>query len=248
MGSLVFLGTGRRPQAIFKKIKYNGEMCFSATASFAAATALTPAGIYGIRRALKFCPKYLIVTLTVIAFTIQQVIEGFMWLSIGSSANGSDELVITLAKSFLFFSHFYWPIAMPLTAFIIEQNKTKKKIYLIATIAGTIFASLLYFPLLMGEGKVLVQVVQNSIQYDMDIFYDSFVSRKITGVIYALFIVAPLLTSSDKHMKHFGWVITLAGLPTYFFYYHAYTSVWCFFAAIASIYITYIIFKETHKG
>lgn len=217
-------------------------MCFSATASFAAVTALAPAGVYGVNRALRYCPKYLIITITVIAFTIQQVLEGFMWLYIDE--NG--ELVITLAKSFLFFSHFYWPIAMPLTALLTDTNKTKKGIYLITTIVGAVFATFLYFPLLMGEDKVLVAIVDNSIQYDMKLLYDSFVSRKITGVIYALFIVVPLITATDKHMKHFGWVIILAGLPTYFFYYHAFTSVWCFFAAIASIYITYIIFKETN--
>lgn len=218
-------------------------MCFSATASFAAVTALAPAGVYGINRAIRYCPKYLIITLTVIAFTIQQVLEGFMWLNIGHD----EDLVITLAKSFLFFSHFYWPIAMPLTAFLTDTNKTKKGIYLTTTIASAVFATFLYFPMLMKEGSVLVAIVNDSIQYDMDLFYDSFVPRKVTGVFYALFIVAPLITSSDKHMKHFGWLMIAAGLPTYFFYYHAFTSVWCFFAAIASAYITYIIFKETHK-
>ena len=219
-------------------------MCFSATASFIAATALAPTSAYGVYRSLKFCPKYLLMAITVIAFTIQQVLEGFMWLNIGDN----NDLVITLAKAFLFFSHFYWPIAMPLKAFLTENNKTKKKIYLITTGIATLFATFLYFPLLMGEGKVLVQIVHNSIQYDMNLFYDSYVSRKVTGVIYALFIILPLITSSDKHMKNFGWLITLAGAPTYFFYYHAFTSVWCFFAAIASIYITYVIFKETRRA
>lgn len=219
-------------------------MCFSATASFMAATALAPTSAYGVYRSLKYCPKYLLIAITVIAFAIQQVVEGFIWLNI----TDNPALTANLAAVFLFFSHFYWPIAMPLKAFLTESNKTKKKIYLITTAVATIFATFLYFPLLLGEGKVLVQIVHNSIQYKMDLFYDDYISRKITGVIYALFIIVPLITSSDKHMKHFGWVIILAGLPTYFFYYHAYTSVWCFFAAIASIYITYFIFKETHRA
>lgn len=218
-------------------------MCFSATASFAAAAALAPTSAYGVYRSLKFCPKYLLMAITVVAFAVQQVLEGFMWLNIDSN----QELTITLAKVFLFFSHFYWPIAMPLKAFLTENKKQKKKIYLITTSVATIFAAFLYFPLIYGENKVLVEIVRNSIQYDMNLFYDSFVSRKITGVIYALFIVLPLITSSDKHMKHFGWLIILGGLPTYFFYYHAFTSVWCFFAAVASIYITYTIFKATHR-
>lgn len=217
-------------------------MCFSATASFIAATALVPTSAYGINRSLKYCPKYILMAITVVAFAIQQVLEGFIWLNI----NTNEELTITLAKAFLFFSHFYWPIAMPLKAFFTENNKTKKKIYLITSCIAAIFAAFLYFPLL-EEGKVLVQIVHNSIQYKMDVFYDAYVSRKVTGVIYALFIIVPLITSTDKHMKRFGWVIILAGLPTYFFYYYAYTSVWCFFAAIASIYITYIIFRETSQ-
>ena len=220
-------------------------MCFSATASFAAAAILAPSGLYGLKKAIKENSRYVMLAVVVIVFAFQQMLEGFVWLAYDPAVTGGGDTTVILATAFLFFSHFYWPVMMPVTVYFVEEDKKRKKVFLIVTALSFVFSLFLYFPMVFTPDGIGVKVIKHSIMYDMKVFYDNFISRTVTGFVYLSFIILPLIFSSDKNLKYFGCTIILAGIPTYFFYYHAFTSVWCFFAAIASIYIAYILSQST---
>ena len=56
---------------------------------------------------------------------------------------------------------------------------------------------------------------------------------------------APLLTSSDRRAQIFGILISVVATVTYLFFQFAYISVFCFGGALMSLYIVYMIFRET---
>ncbi|MEE9614254.1 MAG: DUF6629 family protein [Thermodesulfobacteriota bacterium] len=220
-------------------------MCFSATASFATGAIVAPSGLYGLRLALNYNRKYVLITLFVLVLAAQQIIEGFVWLALH---DGNYTQAVGLGKLFLFFSHFFWPVAVPVTACAMEEDKRKRGLFFLASIGAFVFASFFYFPLLIGEGKVSVEISQRSVYYITNILYDAFVPREVPGAVYSSFVAFPLVFSSNENLRHFGWTIVVAFIPAFFIYYYAFTSVWCFFAAIVSLYIVYMVMKATVVG
>ena len=75
--------------------------------------------------------------------------------------------------------------------------------------------------------------------------FDFIMRRELTNAIYLFVIIAPLLTSSDRHAQIFGILISIVVTITYLFFWFAYISAFCFGGALMSLYIVYMIFRET---
>ena len=69
--------------------------------------------------------------------------------------------------------------------------------------------------------------------------------RLITNSIYASVVVVPLLTSSMPGIKIFGLLVLAVILVTYFFFQYMYISAFCFGAGVMSLYLVYLVFRET---
>jgi len=67
----------------------------------------------------------------------------------------------------------------------------------------------------------------------------------MTYVFYVFVILAPLLTSSKRSVNIFGLLLVLVIVTTYVFFSYAYISVFCFGGAIMSVYLIYMVFRET---
>ena len=74
---------------------------------------------------------------------------------------------------------------------------------------------------------------------------DFIMRRGLTYAIYLFMIIAPLLTSSNRHAQVFGLLISIVVTTTYLFFQYAYISVFCFGGAAMSLYIVYMVFCET---
>jgi hypothetical protein len=96
-------------------------MCFSATASFAAAAALIPSGFYAIIKARGTNLHHVPFAAFPLAFGVQQVFEGMVWLQIGGHTILDQQAA---ALGFTFFSHFFWLLWVPLSVWILERRKT----------------------------------------------------------------------------------------------------------------------------
>ena len=220
-------------------------MCFSATTSFAATAVIAPSGVYAIQAAFKHDRRHLYVSFFVLVFAAQQFVEGFVWLAL-SNGDGDYAAALAWSKAFLFFSHFFWPIILPLVTFTAETDIKKRRVLAVCSALAVVFAAFYYLPLL-APGNLSVEVKLHSIQYVMDNFFDAYIPRQASGLIYMSFIVLPLVYSSNKGLRHFGWLMAAACVPTLYLYYYAFTSVWCFFAAILSLYIVVMIRVETKR-
>ena len=210
-------------------------MCFSAEASFTAAAALIPAGALSFQRAYRTDRRYLPIATLPLLFGLQQALEGGVWI-----ANGNAALVERLSLGYMFFSWLAWPVWIPFATYFLEPCR-RRHVYLLFAILGGMLGAIQYFPYFAHDGWLETQFLPLAISYQGTVLFDFIMRREITYAIYLFAILAPLLTSSNKHMKVFGALITAVVIVTYLFFEFAYISVFCFGGALMSIYIVYVV-------
>jgi len=223
-------------------------MCFSASASFTAGAFLVPTGLFCIYSALELKRyHYLALALVPLCFGIQQLIEGGVWLSIAAQ---NAHWIHVFSVGFLFFSHFFWPFWIPLSAYLIAKhhNCPRAWIKLVFVIVGTILGLLAFIPFATNPNSVQTQMCANSIQYHVHTVLDAVIGTRWPKYVYIAVIILPLWISRDWAIKLLGLLIFISVIVTYWLYSYAFNSVWCFFSAVLSIYIVYIIRREKESG
>src|SRR6187431_3018144 len=111
-------------------------MCFSAGASFGAAAVLSIVGAVAVIKA-KTIPQGLFAAIPFI-FSIQQVAEGMLWLSFN---NGDIPGRSFFTYVFLVFAIMFWPIWIPFTTRLLEEDVARKKILTMILVAGIIVSA-----------------------------------------------------------------------------------------------------------
>ena len=213
-------------------------MCFSATASFTASALLTTMGLYSMRTALSKDKRCLPLAAVPMFFGIQQGLEGSVWLGL----HGSDPMLVQAGTvGYLFFSHGFWPFWIPLAAFFIEQRPSMKR-WLGGIVAiGLLFSLSLYLPMLLYPNAFDAIVNQGSIDYQTHLIYDTLWPRDVSRFIYLTIVVLSMWLADRWGSRLFAGLSALSLVVTYGAFNYAFVSVWCFFAAVLSLYIVYII-------
>jgi hypothetical protein len=216
-------------------------MCFSATASFTVAAVLLPVGLYSIKVARDLDNRWMPFAICPMAFSIQQAIEGVLWLGI----NSGDEAIITVAsRGFLFFSHFFWMAWIPFSIYWLGGELWRRKLLLLLTGVGALFGLSVFLPSVFITDWLSVELVRNSLEYKTVLIYDNIANRTVLRVFYALLILSALFLSLDWRIRISGSLIGTSLIVTYLLFPHAIISIWCFFAAILSTFIMGILEVE----
>ncbi len=117
-------------------------------------------------------------------------------------------------------------------SFYLTENQTfRRNIIGACFIAGLIFV---IWNLTIASGKPIeVEIVGHSIQYSA---YDPAAHAEfvLMRFFYVAAVLIPTFASSYRYMWIFGLVATATFLMAEYFYHLTFTSVWCFFAAVAS--------------
>lgn len=213
-------------------------MCFSATASFGVAAALIPVGAYCVTRAARSDRRWLPLAACPLAFGLQQAVEGTLWLGIGA---GDAALVATAARGFLFFSHFFWLFWVPLSVLTLETEARRRRVLVVLTILGGLFGASIYLPVLLNEGWLVVGVAYHSITYKVATIYDDAVPNLMLRVVYAAIILSSLFIGTARGLRTFAVLILGSVVVAHLTFDYAFTSVWCFFAALLSLYILHMV-------
>lgn len=203
-------------------------MCFSTEASFTAALILGVSG--GVMMKKVSSRSLLFLASLPLLFGLQQLSEGLIWLHL-SQHIGSNTLFINSQRAFLAFSFFIWPIWIPLSLALVESIHWRRYLLFINLCCGLALA-LLNLSYAVKE-EISVQVVNHSLQYIGHIPEQAF--------IYPLIILLPMFLSSLKNVWIFGILIVLGYVIADYFYATTFVSVWCFFAAIVSLFIYKIL-------
>jgi hypothetical protein len=226
-------------------------MCFSSAASFTAGALLLPIGGYCIHRALRKDPRYLRLAMIPIAFGVQQIVEGCVWLGIH---NADESLTERAAVAYLFFSHAFWPFWIAFSLLPTEERRSRR-MFLAATALFALVWLGLVAPIAADPGRWLsVEVVHHSIVYQLGELPGFQVApRLIWRIAYLAFICVPLLVaqpggvrSSPQARLLFSGMVLGLFVFSYLVYSYAFTSVWCFFAAITSLLLGLVFARLPH--
>ncbi|NOU16235.1 MAG: hypothetical protein HOO91_01570 [Bacteroidales bacterium] len=207
-------------------------MCFSPEASFAGGIIISSVGIATVRKVHK--PSQLVFACIPLFFGIQQIAEGFLWLTIPL-----PEYIIVQKLStyiFLIMAVVIWPMMIPLSVLFMEENKKRKKFLWILLTIGTSLS--LYYTFCLLFFSVNPQVMEYHIQYNTNF------PKSIAIVVFITYLIAtitPLFVSSIKRTHLLGILMFLSCLVTAIFFTRFLTSVWCFFAALISGVIYWIL-------
>lgn len=199
-------------------------MCFSASASFIASGGLAVAGVVALKTAPK---KQKLIALIPLLFAIQQAAEGFQWLAIRAGA-----MSILAGYVFLFFALFVWPIYIPMAVYILDRRSHRAIRWLMGLGTGVgVYLGwvLLTHPLTIGR-------FGQCIDYRIDVPF----LLPVT-LLYILVVSGAPLFSKRRAFKIFGAATLVSGLIAAIFFFGAFTSVWCLFAAILSVLILFYI-------
>jgi len=219
-------------------------MCFSATASLSLGLVLVPVGIYSIRRAATLPDGFGLLALIPLLFGLQQILEGFVWLTL---ASGDASATRAVALGFNFFSHFFWLVWVPLCCYSIEPSALKRKLFYLLLLLGLVHGLLMYVPLLLYQDWLSVEIIGHSIHYSTRLLYDDYIPVVFLQILYPLIILAPFLLSSHAYVKILGLIILSSLLFTTLNFNYALISVWCYFAAVSSVYIPFMIIRTSKR-
>jgi hypothetical protein len=220
-------------------------MCFSASVSYSAAAVLATAGLYAVRQARRLQPPYRMWALIPVFFGVQQAFEGRVWQMLDAgNVTGLPALSTALpyALGFHFFSHFLWLWWLPLCSYLVEPGKIRRRFFGGCAIFGAFAGALVYSVMLLNPEWMTVSVRELSIHYKFSVPWRGTIHIPIRpATLYGLIILVPLLFSSHVRIRIFGGLAVLSMILVSEAYGYAFVSVWCFFAAVLSLYIVYMI-------
>ena len=215
-------------------------MCFSATASFTASALLLPAGVYAVRYAQRHDSRAISLAGIPIAFAIQQACEGMVSLSIHDTNPAETHQA---ALGFLAFAYWFWLFWSPWSVAQLESQPTIRRISQIFSLLGFVYGALLYLPLVLQSNWLTVQVAHHAIQYETRLIFDKWMSQQVDRCLYALIVVTPYFIASSNLIKILGGLVLSSAIVTDWMLNDVFVSVWCFCAAIISLYIVYVVSK-----
>jgi hypothetical protein len=207
-------------------------MCFSPEASFVGGIIISTVGIATVRKVHK--PSQVVFASIPLFFGIQQITEGFLWMSLLSPELSMVQKIST--NMFLIMAEVLWPIIIPLSVLYMEENTQKKRILWI--LLGMGMSLSLYYAFCLMFFHVKPQIVGFHIQYNTD-FPKSLAILAFT--IYLIATITPLFVSSIKKTHLLGGLMFFSCLVTVIFFSQYLTSVWCFFAALISGVVFWIL-------
>jgi hypothetical protein len=220
-------------------------MCFSAAASFVAGGVLIPLGGVALVQAWKTDRRYLVLAAFPALFGAQQIVEGVLWRSLD---NPGLPVSHGAAMVFLFFAYLLWLVLTPLAVFFVEERAWLRRVFLAVTVFGAAYGLSLFAPLLVTPAWLTVDLARGSILYDTRLIYDDVVSKTLLRVTYAGVICLPLLASTAPGVRLFGVLVTLSVAVAFLFATYAFTSIWCYFAAVVSAWIAVLVFRLPQRA
>ncbi len=202
-------------------------------ASFVAAGVTGATGVAAISRTTK--RNELPLAAIPLFFAAQQAVEGALWLTLPVAPEGA--VSSTLTYLFLLFAKVFWPLFVPLAVLLIEPDRIRRWMLIVLCAAGAGVA--LFFAVSMLTDNHSAHILGGHVVYSPE--------THLTDAIRLTYLlttcIAPI-ASSHRAVQLLGLIVTAGALVTFVFYWDAFASVWCFFAAAGSVVILTHFVKE----
>ena len=207
-------------------------MCFSPEASFTGGIIISAIGIATVNKVHR--SSQAVFAAIPLFFGIQQIAEGVVWLSLPAPDYVNIQKISTYL--FMIMAQVIWPMLIPLSVLLMEENGRRKKIMQILLVMGLILST--YYGFCLMFFNVYPEISGYHILYKTD-FPQSLSIPAF--MLYLIVTITPLFISGIKRTNMLAILMTLSCLVTAIFFRQYLTSVWCFFAALISGVIYWIL-------
>ena len=208
-------------------------MCFSATANFVGSGVLGAVGVATFTK-VKHKRELLFAALPTL-FAIHQFIEGFVWLGLDGIL--SPVVAHNMGAAFVLYAQGLLPFLLPLSVLLFEPDvkSRRRMVPFLAIGTGTtlyILWALVAYPLeIFVRGNSIVYINQGT-------------NNTTLAVLYVIATCGSLFFSKVRDMVIFGAanlaiLLTVMAVKRY-----AFTSLWCAYAALASVIILAYFWKS----
>jgi hypothetical protein len=210
-------------------------MCFSATANFVGSGVLGAVGVVTLTK-VKHRRELLFAALPTL-FAVHQFIEGFVWLGLDGIL--SPAVAHDMGAAFMLYAQGLLPFLLPLSVLLFEPNpKSRSRMLPFLVLGGAttlyILWALTAFPLqLYVRGSSIVYINQAT-------------NNTAVALLYVIATCGSLFLSKIKMMVIFGAANLAILLVVMEVKRYAFTSLWCAYAAVASV-IILAYFWRSHR-
>ena len=208
-------------------------MCFSATANFVGSGVLGAVGVVTLTK-VKHRRELLFASLPTL-FAFHQFIEGFVWLGLDGIL--SKQVAHNMGAAFVLYAQGLLPFIMPLSVMLFERTRARRR----AMMPFVILGGLLMLYMLWGLAAYPLQVW---VQGNSIVYVNRATNMTWVAVLYIIATCGSLFFSKVPTMVIFGWanlaiLLTVMAVKRY-----AFTSLWCAYAAVASVIILVYFWKS----
>jgi hypothetical protein len=209
-------------------------VCFSAAANFVGSGVLATVGVATLTR-VKHRRELLFASLPTL-FAIHQFIEGFVWLGLDGML--SPKITHNMGAAFMLYAQGLLPFLLPLSVLLFEPNAKSRKRMLPFLVVGTL--TTLYILWALTAYPTEISTKGNSIVYT-----NAATNNTAVAVFYVIATCGSLLFSKIKDMVIFGIANMAILLVVMAVKRYAFTSLWCAYAAVASVIILAYFWKSS---
>jgi Family of unknown function (DUF6629) len=201
-------------------------MCFSATANFVGSGVLGAVGAVTLTK-VKHKRELLFASLPML-FAVHQFTEGFVWLGLDGIL--SPAVAHDMGAAFMLYAQGLLPFLLPLSVFLFEADRKSRGRMLPFVVLGG--ATTLYILWALTAFPLQLYVKGNSIVY-----INQATNNTAVAVLYVIATCGSLFFSKIRMMVIFGAANLAILLAVMEFKRYAFTSLWCAYAAVASVII-----------
>jgi hypothetical protein len=209
-------------------------MCFSATANFVGSGVLGTIGVVTLTK-VKHRRELLFASLPTL-FAIHQFIEGFVWLGLDGIL--SPTITHNMGEAFVLYAQGLLPFLLPLSVLLFEPDHKSRRRMLPFLILGGL--TTLY--MLWGLAAYPLQIY---VQHNSIVYINPATNTTTLAILYVIATCGSLFFSKVRAMVLFGAANLGILLAVMAFRRYAFTSLWCAYAAAASIIILRYFWKST---
>jgi len=201
-------------------------VCFSATANFVGSGVLGAVGVVTLTK-VKHRRELLFATLPTL-FAVHQFMEGFVWLGLDGIL--SPVVAHNMGAAFMLYAQGLLPFLLPLSVLLFEPDrKSRRRMLPFLVLGGT---TTLYILWALTAYPLQLYIRGNSIVY-----INQATNNTAVALLYVIATCGSLFLSKIRMMVVFGAANLAILLVVMEFKRYAFTSLWCAYAAVASVII-----------
>jgi hypothetical protein len=211
-------------------------MCFSAAANFVGSGVLGVVGVVTLTK-VKHRRELLFAALPTL-FAIHQFIEGFVWLGLDGTV--SPTVTHNMGAAYMLYAQGLLPFLLPLGVLLFEPDGRSRRRMLPFLAIGV--ATGLYILWALAAYPTQIYIRENSIVY-----VNQATNYTIVAILYLIATCGSLFFSKVKAMVVFGTANLAILLIVTAVKRYAFTSVWCAYAAVASVIVLVYFWRSSEE-